>query len=93
MPGYNRRGPAGEGPRTGRNMGKCRPLDTDVDTQNSTEDAASTDSNGLGRGGRPWGCGRGFGGGMRAGNRAVHAGRAGRAGRGHGMGGSGGRRG
>ena len=93
MAGLDRRGPDGEGPRTGRHLGKCRPLDTDVEVnevdcvndryfQQEDDDAIR----GAGRGGlsRGCGCGFGFGGGMRPGTRAARAGRAGRSGRGRG---------
>jgi len=50
MPGYNRRGPEGEGPRTGRATGYCG-------GNKPTEDPAY----GLGRGGAPKGGGRGNG--------------------------------
>lgn len=29
MPGFDRSGPTGQGSRTGRNMGKCRPANRD----------------------------------------------------------------
>jgi hypothetical protein len=48
MPGFDRTGPFGGGPRTGRGMGHCgrgRYLDYP--------------GSGVGRGGRPWGGGRG----------------------------------
>ena len=91
MAGLDRRGPNGEGPRTGRHMGKCRPLDTDVEVndicdvndgyfQQEDDDIPR----GVGRGGLPRGCGCGFGGGMSPGIRAARAGRAGRSGRGRG---------
>lgn len=102
MPGFDRRGPNGEGPRTGRNMGKCRPLNSD---ENSGVDASlrtvaepessvsshdvSEETMGLGRGGLPRGCGNGFGGGRRPAQRAARVGRTGRGGRGHGQGRSG----
>ena len=47
MPGFDRTGPLGQGPRTGRGMGYC---------------AGGTNVNygyGVGRGGIPWGGGRG----------------------------------
>lgn len=70
MPGFDRTGPEGQGPRTGRQMGKC----VKPDEENSTDDNQS--GRGLGRG-----MGRGVG---RAGGRA-HRMRWGRGG-GRGMG-------
>ncbi|MBN2714987.1 MAG: DUF5320 domain-containing protein, partial [Deltaproteobacteria bacterium] len=67
MPGFNRRGPEGEGPRTGRNMGKCRPLENDATDEAAVEQNETDEFFGQGRGGLAWGCGRGFGGGMRPG--------------------------
>ncbi len=52
MPGFNGRGPRGEGPMTGRKAGSCNATDG---TPRSNE------SYGRGRGGAPWGCGRGLG--------------------------------
>lgn len=54
MPGMNGMGPMGRGPRTGRGLGPC-----------GTGAAVMGQGvlRGLGRGGLPWGCGRGFGGG------------------------------
>ena len=50
MPGFDRTGPSGQGPRTGRGMGNCAggpsPYGSDI-------------SYGAGRGGIPWGGGRG----------------------------------
>ena len=56
MPGYNRKGPAGEGPMTGRGEGYCKP-----GTQQSEPNAGEQPIYGLGRGGLPRGGGRGFG--------------------------------
>ncbi len=57
MPGFNRTGPKGEGPRTGRGLGKCNP---------ETKDDQFTDDNRPARrgqrfmaGGRGSGKGRG----------------------------------
>jgi len=58
MPGFDRRGPFGDGPRTGRGLGGCR-------RSAGRGTAASGEIlRGVGRGGSPWGGGRGrcFGG-------------------------------
>ncbi|MGW8314956.1 MAG: DUF5320 domain-containing protein [Bacteroidales bacterium] len=73
MPGLDRTGPRGEGPRTGRQMGKCAPpgknkkLATDPDEPNVKEPQIENDDefdlNGPGPSGRGFGfgAGRGFG--------------------------------
>ena len=55
MPGYDGTGPMGMGPRTGGGFGYCPPAAGGV--------PAGGVVRGLGRGGLPWGGGRGFGGG------------------------------
>ena len=85
MPGRNGRGPQGEGPRTGRGMGRCRPAtgsETDDTTRgdgeaNAVFGAGMAWRNGQG-GGRGMGRGRGLG---RGGGRGM--------GRGAGWGGQG----
>jgi hypothetical protein len=59
MPGFNRTGPLGAGPRTGRGQGLCGT------TTGSSRFSWSGLLRGIGRGGVPWGGGRGrcFGGG------------------------------
>lgn len=59
MPGFNRKGPRGEGPMTGRQMGKC----TDFGADNTNEVGGMGRGLGLGRGRRGGGrgMGRGFG--------------------------------
>ncbi|MEX0988637.1 MAG: DUF5320 domain-containing protein [Bacteroidales bacterium] len=42
MPGFDRTGPNGQGPRTGRGLGKCKPNETE-------ENSSSADSLGQGR--------------------------------------------
>jgi len=73
VPGFDRTGPAGRGPMTGRALGYCNPRRTS--TSQSTEDTSSEPAQiqsdvaapdqgivyGLGRGGLPRGGGRGFG--------------------------------
>lgn len=56
MPGWDQTGPRGQGPRTGRGLGICPPADVPGDV---------APVYGAGRGGLPWGGGRGrcFGGG------------------------------
>ncbi len=77
MPGQDGTGPMGNGPRTGRGMGRCRPLTSRKSGQaDQTTDRPETEMEsmtpegdevmfGVGRGGRPYGGGRGrcFGGG------------------------------
>jgi len=55
MPGFDRKGPQGEGPLTGAGTGLC----------NSGRRRPQNDSRGVGRGGLPWGGGMGrcYGGG------------------------------
>lgn len=62
MPGFNQKGPNGEGPMTGRQMGKCTNfgLKGESRTQNLSEnDTEQASDRGMGRG---WGAGRGMGG-------------------------------
>jgi hypothetical protein len=37
MPGFDRTGPNGQGPKTGRAMGKCNPKKQNVDTSEDTQ--------------------------------------------------------
>ena len=62
MPGYDRTGPVGAGPRTGRGVGRCRRASEET---RSVEDRYQGGD--AGWDGRPWagGRGRGFGGGGR----------------------------
>jgi hypothetical protein len=78
MPGRDGTGPQGTGPR-GRRMGPCRKIAPDaagIDEEKRTEDTVSTGTTdvagqttntayGVGRGGRPRGCGMGRCGGGR----------------------------
>ena len=57
MPGENRRGPMGEGPRTGRGLGRCN-YNTDANDANVTDQQDTTRDFGQGQG---RGMGRGFG--------------------------------
>jgi len=72
MPGFNRKGPRGEGPMTGRQMGKCTDFgakregfteETSVENMNANEVGGMGRGLGLGRGRRGGGRGmsRGFG--------------------------------
>lgn len=69
MPGFDRTGPRGEGPRTGRNMGKCGPAPERKSSRTSNDERETGDHppgwgffRGLGRGpGRGAGKGRGRG--------------------------------
>jgi len=58
MPGYDRTGPVGNGPRTGRGRGRCRQA---AERTRSVEDPYQGEDGGGN--GRPWG--RGFGNGGR----------------------------
>lgn len=71
MPGFDRTGPAGRGPMTGRALGYCNPKRASRSTEETSpepdqiqSDVAAPDRGivyGLGRGGLPRGGGRGFG--------------------------------
>lgn len=65
MPGFDRTGPRGEGPRTGGGFGLCNPRSARPDIGNQ-----GYPMRGAGRGFAPWGGGRGhvFGGGRGAGS-------------------------
>jgi hypothetical protein len=68
MPGFDKTGPEGQGPLTGRRKGKCN--DADVENNLTTEEPKDKSGEivyGVGRGGKPYGGGRGkcFGGGRR----------------------------
>ena len=41
MPGYNSKGPQGQGPRTGRGLGKCNSKRRSKDHTKTTEDESS----------------------------------------------------
>ncbi len=62
MPGLDKTGPMGKGSRTGGGFGLCAGAKTA-----DSLDAGYEELRGMGRGGRPWGGGRGrcFGGGRR----------------------------
>lgn len=64
MPGLNQSGPRGEGPRTGRGLGKCNSKNPLRSSEETTDDSLA----GLGRG-RRRGCNRGGGRGLGRGNR------------------------
>lgn len=71
MPGFNRKGPLGEGPMTGRGSGFCTPSNTSVEeTMQMPNIGDSSFCRGLGRGRRRM-AGRGF-------NRSVGGFRQGR---------------
>jgi len=75
MPGFDGTGPRGMGPMTGRRMGRCvQPPVEGSPAGDAGEISPETpvqqpQAYGLGRGGIPWGCGRGFGGGRGGGRR------------------------
>jgi hypothetical protein len=57
MPGLDRTGPLGRGPMTGGRRGRCvLPREPDE----KVEEGSAPVLRGVGRGGVPWGCGRGF---------------------------------
>lgn len=64
MPGFNSTGPEGQGPRTGRQMGNCkpRPGQEEAHENSSSNDKGKEHGNRI-FGGRGPGRGRGFGGG------------------------------
>ena len=64
MPGLNSTGPEGQGPRTGRQMGNCKPRKGSDETQkNISSTDEGMDSRSANFTGRGQGRGRGFGGG------------------------------
>jgi hypothetical protein len=62
MPGFDGTGPAGRGPMTGGRRGRC----VLPGTPPAEGESSAPVLRGIGRGGIPWGCGRGFGRGGRA---------------------------
>jgi hypothetical protein len=66
MPGRDGTGPEGRGPR-GRRMGPCRDINAPADTEKSAgePDTGIPATYGVGRGGKPRGCGMGHCGGRR----------------------------
>jgi hypothetical protein len=65
MPGFDGTGPQGMGPFTGRRRGRCVMPQPQAGSVQDAEATERTPVYGLGRGGVPCGCGRGFGGGRR----------------------------
>ena len=74
MPQYDHTGPEGQGPRTGRGLGNCRPRNIKADSNETISENLMNDRNainrgeaepyygqGRGRGRRGGGRGRGFG--------------------------------
>jgi hypothetical protein len=68
MPGLNQAGPMGQGPMTGRRMGRCTNCGANLRNQNNTENEDSNKPDpdqmavrGWGMGGRGRGRGRGIG--------------------------------
>ncbi len=67
MPGLNQTGPMGQGPKTGRGMGRCNPdnMGKTDDEISQIKDSSQEPGQGMGRGlglGRGFGLGRGQGG-------------------------------
>lgn len=76
MPGYDGTGPLGRGPMTGGRRGRCLAVPaTPVETGDANVQEEKDVVYGLGRGGVPCGCGRGYGGGYGGGMRGRRAGR------------------
>ena len=69
MPGFDRTGPSGYGPGTGGGFGFCPP-----GLQTTTRYKRPWAIYGVGRGGRPWGGGRGFAWGGGRGQRSLRTG-------------------
>ncbi|HPI36571.1 MAG TPA: DUF5320 domain-containing protein [Ignavibacteriaceae bacterium] len=60
MPGFDKTGPEGQGPMTGRKRGMCREEVKETKEQSSTQSSSEKEVlYGVGRGGRPYGGGRG----------------------------------
>jgi len=84
MPGLDGTGPCVGGPMTGWRRGRCNPVSQKESAIDSVEEAgqatvqeaggAPSPVYGLGRGGIPCGCGRGYSGGMRGGRGSPRGG-------------------
>ena len=65
MPGFDRTGPEGQGPQSGRKMGKCNPDNQETTAKTDSEEIFTDSRRRPGRGrGRGLGRGRGNGNGM-----------------------------
>ena len=62
MPGFNQRGPMGQGPMTGRRMGRCTNYGANLKNQTETPDDNQTENNPEILQGRGFGLGQGRGG-------------------------------
>jgi len=62
MPGFNRTGPVGQGPMTGRRMGCCTNYGANLKNQNNTSSDSQTEENSENYSTRGFGLGRGRGG-------------------------------
>ncbi len=62
MPGFNQTGPMGQGPKTGRRMGRCSNLGTQLNPQSTAANENSEESIPDNLSGRGMGLGRGRGG-------------------------------
>ncbi|MGB4413340.1 MAG: DUF5320 domain-containing protein [Paludibacter sp.] len=61
MPGFNQRGPMGDGPMTGRRMGKCTNFGANATNPTDNQTNAANDSTFVRGMGRGWAAGRGMG--------------------------------
>ena len=62
MPGFNQTGPMGQGPKTGRRMGRCTNFGAKLDPQPATANENSEETISENLSGRGLGLGRGRGG-------------------------------
>lgn len=62
MPGFNQKGPMGQGPMTGRKMGRCTNFGVNLKDQNIPENETTETTNPDNITGRGLGLGRGRGG-------------------------------
>jgi hypothetical protein len=62
MPGFNQTGPMGQGPMTGRRMGRCANYGANLKNQTNDESEDSNKPNADNMAERGWGWGRGMGG-------------------------------
>lgn len=61
MPGFNQTGPMGQGPMTGRRMGRCTNYGANQKNQTTTTNVNPNENNPENVQGRGFGFGRGFG--------------------------------
>lgn len=61
MPGLNQTGPMGQGPMTGRGLGRCNDASWQANANDSNQQDANTSTNSRAYGYGAFGFGRGFG--------------------------------